>query len=158
MGFLTVLKQDGSGGLQVKSAADESSWLDVPPVPNTFVVNLGDCLERCTGGLLRATPHRVTKRLGAGVGGRCSYPFFFDPTFDARMVSYRHLLPPHLQQRAEARRARSIGKRFDGRNLDMYDGTYGDWAISKVKNVFPALGKLTEIKTEGADPTPADGY
>ena len=76
MGFLTVLKQDDSGGLQVKSAADESSWLDVPPVPNTFVVNLGDCLERCTGGLLRATQHRVTKRLGAGVGLSSPRRFF----------------------------------------------------------------------------------
>ena len=74
------------------------------------------------------------------------------------MASYRHLLPAHLQRRAEARRARGIGRRFDGRNLDMYDGTYGDWAISQVKNVFPALGSSTGIKTEGADPTPVDGY
>ena len=36
MGFLTVLKQDDSGGLQVKCAEDDSRWIDVPPVPHTL--------------------------------------------------------------------------------------------------------------------------
>ena len=85
MGFLTVLKQDSSGGLQVRAAGSDAEWTDVPPLPSTFVVNLGDCLERCTGGLLRATAHRVMQRLGAQ-SGRYSFPFFFDPAFDAPMA------------------------------------------------------------------------
>ena len=151
MGFLTVLKQDESGGLQVRLSVDEAQWIDVPPLPGTFVVNLGDCLERSTGGLLRATAHRVQKRLGA-TRGRFSFPFFFDPTFDAKMKSCQHLLPAALQARAEARRQSAPG-RWDGRDLHSYDDvTYGDFVISKVKHVFPALAEVSGVETQGDDP------
>lgn len=45
-GVLTILKQDHSGGLQVKS---QSNWIDAPPVPGSFVCNIGDMLDRMTG-------------------------------------------------------------------------------------------------------------
>ena len=82
-GYLTVLRQDDAGGLQAKCETT-GEWVDVPPVAGAFVVNLGDALEHNTGGLLRATPHRVLPRVGAPAG-RFSFPFFFDPRFDARM-------------------------------------------------------------------------
>jgi isopenicillin N synthase-like dioxygenase len=46
-GLLTLLAQDDSGGLQV--AAPEG-WIDAPPVPGTLVCNIGDMLDRLTGG------------------------------------------------------------------------------------------------------------
>ena len=55
-GYLTVLKQDPSGGLQVRGR--DGAWIEAPYIENTFVINLGDALEHCTGGLIRATPHR----------------------------------------------------------------------------------------------------
>jgi isopenicillin N synthase-like dioxygenase len=46
-GLLTILKQDMSGGLQVKT---KSGWVAAPPIPNAFVCNIGDMLDRMTGG------------------------------------------------------------------------------------------------------------
>src|SRR2546425_419333 len=46
-GLLTILWQDSSGGLQIKR---KSEWVDAPPIPNSFVCNVGDMLDRLTGG------------------------------------------------------------------------------------------------------------
>ncbi|MCU1499100.1 MAG: iron oxidase, partial [Acidimicrobiales bacterium] len=46
-GLLTILAHDGAPGLQVRG---RSGWTDVPAVADTFVVNLGDMLDRMTGG------------------------------------------------------------------------------------------------------------
>jgi isopenicillin N synthase-like dioxygenase len=42
VGFLTFLIQNGIGGLQVKH---EGKWVNVNPLPNSLVVNIGDQLE-----------------------------------------------------------------------------------------------------------------
>ena len=78
-GLITLLAQDDSGGLQV--AAPEG-WIDAPPVPGTLVCNIGDMLDRLTGGWYRSTPHRVRNLSGHG---RLSFPFFLDPGFSAEV-------------------------------------------------------------------------
>ena len=56
------------------------NWIDAPPVPSSFVCNIGDMLDGMTSGLYRSTPHRVRNMSGRD---RLSFPFFFDPGFDA---------------------------------------------------------------------------
>src|SRR5882757_5391288 len=67
----TLLKPTAPG-LEVMNGAGE--WIDVPPVPGTFVVNIGDMLELWTNGEFVATSHRV-RRVGEE---RYSFPLFFN--------------------------------------------------------------------------------
>lgn len=143
-GYITILKQDDSGGLEVRNIGGE--WVPAPPVPNTFVVNLGDALEHNTGGLYRATPHRVRQRVGAHKG-RYSFPYFFDPTFESKMVSVVPHLSPALQ---EAARNVPRQARWDGRRPELFEGTYGDYVMAKVSKVFPELAKSTPAVGEAA--------
>jgi isopenicillin N synthase-like dioxygenase len=53
-------------------------WIDVPPVPGTFVVNIGDLLELWTNGAFVATSHRVRKVKEE----RYSFPLFFNVDYD----------------------------------------------------------------------------
>lgn len=137
-GYLTILKTDDSGGLQVKISG---RWRPVPYVENGLVVNLGDALEHNTQGLLRATPHRVVQRRGA-TRSRFSWPFFFDPDFDAEMVNVQ--LPPSLAAIARGRRQEEQS-RWDGKDPLKYRGTYGRYLMAKVSKVFPDLAQKSKL-------------
>lgn len=124
-GLLTILKQDATGGLQVKS---QGGWIAAPPIEGAFLCNIGDMLDRMTAGLYRSTPHRVqnvTRR------DRLSFPFFFDPNFNA---SIQPIVTPDA-----ARRAADRGERWDQASVHDFEGTYGDYVLAKVSKVFPQL-------------------
>src|SRR5712691_3477442 len=70
-GLLTILRQDMSGGLQVKI---KSHWVEAPPIARAFVCNVGDMLDRLTGGLYLSAPHRARNLAGHN---RLSFAFFF---------------------------------------------------------------------------------
>jgi isopenicillin N synthase-like dioxygenase len=132
-GLLTLLAQDDSGGLAVRTP---QGWVDAPPIPGTFVCNIGDMLDRMTGGYYRSTPHRVRNVSGRE---RLSFPFFFDPDFTAEV--------PPLPDRARAGGSVDGVPRWDGADLRAFHGTYGDYLLSKVSKVFPQLSpRLRESK------------
>ncbi|KAF9994233.1 hypothetical protein BGZ80_007887 [Entomortierella chlamydospora] len=81
-GFLTVLFQDMVGGLQGQDPAT-GQWLDTKPIPDTFIVTMGEAIEKMTGGLYHATVHRVLNNTSGR--DRYSIPFFFDPSLNARI-------------------------------------------------------------------------
>ena len=124
-GVLTILKQDATGGLQVKS---QNQWIEAPYIPGTFICNIGDMLDRMTGGYYRSTPHRVRNTTDLD---RLSYPFFFDPNFSATI---------HPIDLAGARLPADDGQgRWDGASVHEFAGTYGDYLLGKVAKVFPDL-------------------
>lgn len=50
----------------------KGDWIDVPNIPGTFVVNIGQGFEAVTNGVCKATVHRVL----SGLDERFSIPFF----------------------------------------------------------------------------------
>ena len=124
-GLLTILRQDDAGGLQVKS---KSRWIDAPPIPGSFICNLGDMLDRLTRGIYRSTPHRV---LNTAQRDRLSFPFFFDPNFSAEIRP--------IEQLAEHPAGDDRDERWDRTSVHALEGTYGDYLLNKVSKVFPQL-------------------
>ena len=90
-GVLTFIASDGLG-LQVQTA---DGFVDAPPVPGAYLMNLGEMLQRATSGYLRATPHRV---VSPTAGERLSIAFFFNPRFETVFEPIE--LPPELAARA----------------------------------------------------------
>lgn len=124
-GLLTILKQDNTGGLEIKT---KSGWIEAAPLAGSFVCNVGDMLERLTRGVYRSTAHRVR---ASRDHDRLSFPFFFDPDFNA-VVRPIAQLRDHDNDRYE---------RWDGENVYDFEGTYGDYIVRKVTRVFPHLLK-----------------
>jgi isopenicillin N synthase-like dioxygenase len=115
-GLLTIFLQDDASGLEVKS---RSQSVPAPPIPGSFVCNVGDMLDRMPGGRYRSTPHHVRNPVPRD---RLSIPFFFDPNFFAQD------LPPDDRD-----------ERWDKASVHTFQGTYGDYLLGKVGKVFPEL-------------------
>ena len=96
-GLLTILLQNDVGGLEVKT---RDGWTAAPPIPGIFVCNIGDMLDRMTGGLYRSAPHRVA--INHGGRDRLSFPLFFEPNFFNRVQRIEGLAgAPTLDDSAE---------------------------------------------------------
>lgn len=80
-GVLTLLYQDDVGGLQVLSGDGE--WVTAHPIPGTFVVNVGDCLEQWTNKRLLSNQHRV---VNSSDRYRQAIAMFVDPNFDTPVI------------------------------------------------------------------------
>lgn len=123
-GLLTLLKQDAIGGLQVRNG---DHWIDVPELPGSLVCNVGDMLERLTGGRYLSALHRVRNASGQH---RMSMALFFDPAFEAKLQPI-----PSLEPTAAAH----TQVRWDHFDPNAHTGTYGEYLLGKVAKVFPDL-------------------
>jgi isopenicillin N synthase-like dioxygenase len=84
-GTLTILRHEDEhrpGGLQVFNRAGE--WVDVPAVPGSLVINLGDMMQRWTNDRWVSTMHRVVNppRDRALNSRRLSIVFFHETNYD----------------------------------------------------------------------------
>lgn len=80
----TILCQDTIPALQILNPSGE--WIQAPPIPGTFVVNIGDMLSRWTNDRFISTVHRVWNVTGEE---RYSIPFFFGVNYDATIETLK---------------------------------------------------------------------
>jgi isopenicillin N synthase-like dioxygenase len=126
-GVLTLLwVEPGKGGLQVLR---DGEWVDAPPVPGAFVVNIGELLEYATQGYLTATNHRVISPRYPD--SRISVPFFFNPALDTRLPIIE--LPEEL-----AAEARGVSDDPD----NPIHATYGENALKSRLRAHPDVAAL----------------
>lgn len=85
-GSLTILlPQAGSKGLQIERP--DGSWLDVPPIPGAFVINIGDLMARWTNDRWVSTVHRVINPANPeeAKARRQSFAYFHQPNWFAEI-------------------------------------------------------------------------
>ncbi|KAK6124137.1 hypothetical protein DH2020_042110 [Rehmannia glutinosa] len=86
---LTILLQiNEMEGLQIKK---DGIWIPVSPLPNAFVVNIGDILEILTNGTYRSIEHRATVN---STKERLSIATFLNPKLDGELGPSPSLISP----------------------------------------------------------------
>ncbi len=93
-GTFSIVLQDQSGGLQARNA--DGDWIEVPPIPGTFLVNVGDLLERWTNDVYVSTLHRV---MNTKPEARASITFFVYANPRARIECLKTCISPERPQR-----------------------------------------------------------
>lgn len=131
-GLLTILLITDEG-LEVKNRSNQ--WVKADPIDGTFIINIGDMLERLTRGLYRSTPHRARNQQ---VENRMSFPFFYDPGWSEKIHELEITTTADEQSLLEQAH---LYQRWDNQSLSQVTGTYGDYLNRKVAKVFPNLGK-----------------
>ena len=125
-GVITLLYiEPDSSGLQVET---DNGWIDVQPIVNTYVVNIGELLESATDGYLVATRHRVLPT--AKGSERYSFPFFLTPNLDTTLPTLE--LPEAY--RAESR---GVGQDMQGQQI------YGNSGLNTLKSRLRAHPETT---------------
>ncbi|MEM7767062.1 MAG: 2OG-Fe(II) oxygenase family protein [Pseudomonadota bacterium] len=112
---ITLLLGAEEAGLEVRHRSGE--WLAINPPPGALVVNIGDMLDRLTGGLLPSTTHRVVNPSAERARyARYSTPFFLHFAPDVLIDPLPQCLaeggktaPPITAQDYLMRRLREIG-------------------------------------------------
>ncbi|KAK6540175.1 hypothetical protein TWF694_008994 [Orbilia ellipsospora] len=129
-GFLTILSQNATG-LQMLSPSKK--WVDVPLIPDSYVVNVGDILDRLTLGVYISPLHRVLPP--EPNSDRLSIPFFFDPAWNAEVK------PLPLPGRGDKETPSSAARERWNRNSTFKDlqGIWGQYLGVKVQKIFPDL-------------------
>jgi len=78
--FTILWQEPGIQALQVLNA--EGAWINVPPIPGTLVINLGDQFARWTNDVFKSTIHRAINRSGVR---RYSIPLFFGTDYNVKL-------------------------------------------------------------------------
>jgi polar amino acid transport system ATP-binding protein len=101
-GFLTLLKQDAGGGLELNY---RQRWVALPSVPNSFICNLGQALARLTNGRYVSCAHRMRNSTQTH---RLSMAFCFEPTINAALEPIAGVGPGDSRPRSDDEAANAL--------------------------------------------------
>uniref|UniRef100_A0A0D9ZTQ4 Fe2OG dioxygenase domain-containing protein n=1 Tax=Oryza glumipatula TaxID=40148 RepID=A0A0D9ZTQ4_9ORYZ len=87
-GMTVLLVDDRVKGLQVRHAG---AWVTVDPVPDAFIVNVGDQIQVVTNALYRSVEHRVVVNAAEE---RLSIATFYNPRSDLPVAPLPELVSP----------------------------------------------------------------
>ena len=127
-GWWTFLLQASPDVQGLQALNKDGKWIDVPPIPGSFVVNIGQAFEVVTHGVCRATTHRVL----AGPEERFSVPFFQGVRRDLTKDEALQTLGGHFgcwrydDTSAESHEGRDIDSSF-------LKGRYDTWGESQLR-------------------------
>jgi isopenicillin N synthase-like dioxygenase len=102
-----VLQQPGTSGLQVWYPPTQT-WIPVPAKEDTFVFNIGDLLQKWTGGHYRSSVHRV---LNIGDSHRYSAPFFYNGNVNVKFAPLDGAPPMTVEEHIRKRLVESLQPR-----------------------------------------------
>lgn len=109
-GTITVLADDGVGGLQVKPR--EGDWIDISIPDDCLVVNLADLLAIWTNDRYVSNPHRVMNPANMH---RYSIPLFVTPPYNLTISAIESCIAPGEKPKYEPMvSGRYLQSRFDG--------------------------------------------
>lgn len=97
-------------GLEVLNG--DGRWIDAPPLPGAFIVNIGDMLELWTNGEFIATSHRVRRVQEE----RYSFPLFFNVDYHTRIAP----LPRFVRAGEPARAPLIAGEHLHAQNCQSF--------------------------------------
>jgi hypothetical protein len=92
-------------------------WIDVPVIPDSFVVNTGDILNHWSNGRFISTPHRA---FNVGTGPRYAIPFFFHPNKTTLIEALPTCTSADNPPRFEAQTVGDYMAWFRGSNYDHF--------------------------------------
>jgi isopenicillin N synthase-like dioxygenase len=112
-GAVTLLLQDEHPGLEVQDR-ETGEWIEVPPNPAAYVVNMGDIVTRLTGGLYKSSIHRVVNK---NPTDRFSIVYFFDGNVDFKL----HRLDKVYGEGFEGEKAPTVEEHMIERTMASYN-------------------------------------
>ncbi|KAI4357399.1 hypothetical protein L6164_001348 [Bauhinia variegata] len=105
-GGLTILLQvNEMEGLQIRK---DGIWIPIKPLPNAFIINIGDILEIVTNGIYRSIEHRATVN---SEKERISVATFYNPSFEKIIGPAPSLIGP---ERPAKFRSIGVAEHFKG--------------------------------------------
>ncbi|KAL4297143.1 hypothetical protein GQ457_12G024310 [Hibiscus cannabinus] len=111
VGLTILLQANEIEGLQIRN---NGVWVPIKPLPNAFVINIGDCMEIISNGIYRSVEHRATVN---SIKERLSVATFYSPKLDGEMGPATSLITPQTPPLFGRIRVADFFKGFYSREL-----------------------------------------